>query len=125
MQLVNSETRSTLTQRHPEALAELDRLADTLDASSLDPALLDLCQSYFATSLSGATWSPERELTELESDCIKVCEQFMVSVASMTDEQMALLSRHLGADDVYNLMYAIYVLEMSERLGLVLKGVLQ
>ena len=49
----------------------------------------------------------------------------MVSVANMTDEQVALLSRHLSADDVYNLMYAIYLLEMSERLKLVLKGVLQ
>ena len=125
MQLVNSETRSTLTQHHPEALAELDRLSDTLGSSSLDPALLDLCQSYFATSLGGGSWSADRELSELESDCIRVCEQFMVSVANMTDDQVTALSRHLSADDVYNLMYAIYLLEMSERLKLVLKGVLQ
>ena len=125
MQLVNPETRSTLEAHHPEALGELDRLAETLDGSSLDPALLDLCQSYVAASLAGQTWSAGRDLSDLESDCIKVCEQFMVSVANMTDEQVALLSRHLSADDVYNLMYAIYLLEMSERLKLVLKGVLQ
>ncbi len=125
MQLVSPETRSTLEAHHPEALGELDRLADTLDRSSLDPALLDLCQSYFATSLAGQTWSAGRDLSDLESACIKVCEQFMVSVANMSDEQVALLSRHLSADDVYNLMYAIYLFEMSERLKLVLKGALQ
>ncbi len=125
MQLLNPEARSTLEMHHPEALSELDRLTNTLDGSSLDPALLELCQSYFRTSLAGQTWSAKRDLSDLESDCIKVCEQFMVSVASMSDEQLAALSRHMSADDVYNLMYAIYVLEMSERLKLVLKGVLQ
>ena len=125
MQLVNPETRTTLELHHPEAVTELGRLEETLDGSSLDPALLDLCQRYFATSLAGGTWSADRDMTELESDCIRVCEQFMVSVASMTDEQVAALSRHLSADDVYNLMYAIYLIEMSERLRLVLKGVLQ
>ena len=125
MHLVSDTTRQTLQQRHPEALQELDQLAETLDGSGLDPALLDLCQSYFSASLGGAPWVPGRDLSELESDCIKVCEQFTASVAALSDEQLAALSRHLTADEVYNLMYAIYVIEASERLNLVLKGVLQ
>ncbi len=125
MQLVNSNTRSVLQAHHPEALKELDNLAETLDSTSLDPALLQLCQSYFSSSLNGGSWSADHELSELESDCIQVCEQFMVSVSSMTDEQVAALSRHLSADELYNLMYAIYLIEMSERLNLTFKGVLQ
>lgn len=125
MQLVNSDTRSTLQAHHPEALRELDNLADAIDGTSLDPALLQLCQSFFSTSLGGEQWSADHELSELESDCLKVCEQFMVSVSSMTDEQVSALGRHLSADELYNLMYAIYLIEMSERLNLALKGVLQ
>ncbi|MEM1175078.1 MAG: hypothetical protein AAGA33_00145 [Pseudomonadota bacterium] len=125
MQLVNVETRSTLQALHPEALQELDNLADTIDTTGLDPALLALCQAFFSSSLRGETWSSDRDLSDLESDCLAVCEQFMVSVSSMTDEQVAALGRHLSADDLYNLMYAIYLIEMSERLNLMLKGTVQ
>ena len=125
MQLVNSESRLTLQAHHPEALQELDRLANTLDNTGLEASLLDLCQSFFAATLRGDTWSPGRELSELESDCLAVCEQFSVSVSSMSDEQLAALARHMSPDQLYNLMYAIYLVEMSERLNLTLKGVLQ
>ena len=125
MQLVNSESRLTLQAHHPEALQELDRLANTLDNTGLEASLLDLCQSFFAATLRGDTWSSGRELSELESDCLAVCEQFSVSVSSMSDEQLAALARHMSPDQLYNLMYAIYLVEMSERLNLTLKGVLQ
>ena len=125
MQLVNSESRATLQAHHPEALQELDRLADTLDDTGLDPALLDMCQTFFATTLRGGNWHAGRALSDLETDCLSVCEQFSVSVSSMSDEQLAALARHMSPDQLYNLMYAIYLIEMSERLHLTLKGVLQ
>ncbi len=125
MQLVNPDTRSTLQAHHPEALGELDRLADAIDSTGLDADLLALCQSFFAASLRGERFDAGRELSDLESDCLAVCEQFMVSVSTLSDDQVASLARHLSADDLYQLMYAIYLLEMSERLGLTLKGVLQ
>ena len=125
MQLVTEETRSTLQQHHPEALQELDHLAASLDASSIDPELMELCRAFFASSLRGDAFSPNRELSELETDCLAMCEQFMVSVSTMSEEQVAALARHLGADDLYVLMYAVYLLEMSERLNLMLKGMMQ
>ncbi len=125
MQLVNSELRTTLQAHHPEALQELDNLADTIDNAGLDPALLDGCQSFFAATLRGEDWSAGREFSDLESDCLAVCEQFSVSVSSMSDDQLAALARHVSPDQLYNLMYAIYLIEMSERLNLTLRGVLQ
>ena len=125
MQLVSPDTRSTLQQHHPEALEELDRLADTLDGTRIDPELMALCRTYFASSLRGDAFDANRELSELETDCLALCEQFMVSVSTMSDEQVAALARHLSADDLYVLMYAIYLLEMSERLNLMLEGMMQ
>ena len=125
MQLLNSETRERLAAFHPEAGDELDRLGDVLDHSSIDPALLDLCKDFFETSLRGDTWTPSESLTELQQDLISVCEQFMVSVSDMQSAQVEALGRHMPADDLYNLMYAIYLIDGSQRLKLVLKGVLQ
>ena len=125
MNLVSEPLRQRLETHHPQAIAELDKLGRILDATSLDPALLTLCSDYFAAALRDQQWAPSKSLTELETACIDVCEQFMVSVSAMTDLQIAALNRHLSADDVYNLMSAIYLIEMSQRLDLTLARVLQ
>ncbi len=125
MDLVSEQLRRRLQTHHPAAVAELDKLGRILDDTSLDPALLALCSDYFAAALAGADWSPSKRLSELETACIDVCEQFMVSVSTMTDPQIGALNEHLSPDEVYNLMCAIYLIEMSRRLDMTLERVLQ
>jgi hypothetical protein len=125
MNLVTAETRQRLQAHHPGAAAEIDKLEGILDDTNLSPELLALCGAYFHAALRGDDWCAPDSPTELESACLDVCEQFMVSVPGVTDEQIAALNRHLGADDVYNLMSAIYLIEMSKRLDMTLERVLQ
>ena len=124
MRLINSAARQRLEALHPEAAGEIANLEQVLDDTSLDPGLLALCADYFDTTLAGNTWRSPTSLGDLESACIDVCEQFMVSVSDMREEHIEPLRRHLNADDVYNLMSAIYLIEMSRRLDLTLERVL-
>ena len=121
MHLVTDATRQRLREYHPGAIAEIDRLEHVLDDTSLDPDLLALCARYFDTTLRGGSWSPPEPLSELESSVLNVCEQFMLSVSAISDEQVAALNARLSADDVYNLMSAIYLIEMSTRLNITLE----
>ncbi len=125
MHLINPATRRRLESLHPEVATEIANLERVLDDSSLDPNLLTLVGDYFDTALREESWTPPDSLGELEADCLAVCEQFMVSVSDLNESQMAALARHLGPDDLYNLMYAIYLIEMSKRLDLTLERTLQ
>ena len=125
MNLVSSETQERLAAYHPQAAVEIDKLQRVLADSSLDPGLLTLCSDYFNAELRDGTWMPPRPLSELESACLDVCEQFMVSVSDVRDDQIDGLSKHLTADELYNLMYAIYLIELSIRLDLTLERVLK
>ena len=125
MNLVSAKTQHRLESNHPEAAAELDNLRRVLESGALDPALLALCSDYIDASLRDVEWAQPGPLSDLESACLELCEQFMNSVANISDQQIAALSRHLSADEVYNLMYAIYLVEMAKRLDLTLERVLQ
>lgn len=125
MELVKSHTLSQLKQYHPEAAVELENLQTTLAAQGLDMGLLKLCAEYFDAALGNKSWFQPDSLNGLEKACLGVCEQFMVSVAHVTDSQMTALSQHLTPDELYNLMYGIYLIEAAKRLELVLERTLQ
>ncbi|MEM7280709.1 MAG: hypothetical protein AAF438_03610 [Pseudomonadota bacterium] len=125
MDLVSSHTLEVLTNYHPEAARELTNLQAVLTESSLDPDLLKLCSDYFKAALRNDTWSGPEALTDLQAACLAVCEQFMVSVSATSNEQVHRLGQHLSADELYNLMYAIYLIESSQRLEMTLEATLQ
>lgn len=124
LNLPNVATRQRLQVHHPEAASEIDNLQRVLADASINADLLELCAAYFDVALAGQEWSPPAPLSDLEQACIDVCEQFMISVSDIREEQIALLRRHLTTDDVYNLMSAIYLIEMSKRLDLTLERVI-
>ena len=125
MHLIKPETRRHLQGSHPQVATELGNLSQILDRTALDEGLLSLCGDYFEAALRGQDWAPQKPLTEFESACLDVCAQFMLSVANVNDEHIAALSRHRSADDVYNLMCAIYLIEASKRLDLTLERMLR
>lgn len=125
MNLIRPDTQQHLQNFHPEVAAQLDNLGQVLDGTGLDAGLLQLCGDFIESNLSNKKWVPPESLPELETACLEVCDQFMTSVSGIGEEQIAALRRHLSTDDVYNLMYAIYLIEMSKRLDLTLNRVLQ
>jgi hypothetical protein len=122
--LTNAATRRHLEAHHPEAVGEIRNLEGILTVSGLDTDLLALCANYFDARLADEPWTPPNPLSELEQSCIDVCEQFMISVSDIREEHIVSLRRHLSTDEVYNLMSAIYLIEMSRRLDLTLERVL-
>lgn len=124
MQLVANHTQERLETLHPEAASEIGNLERTISNCGVDPGLLALCQEFFHAELNGNAWEPARELTVLESACVKLCEQFSVSVANLEADHVAPLAAELDADQLYNLMSAIYLIEASTRLEVTLGRVL-
>ena len=124
MNLVTPDTRLRLRSHHPEAIQEIENLERVLDETALDPALLSLCSDFFNATLRSQGWSVPASAGELETACLELCEQFSTSVSDVRDDQVAALRAHLGTDDVYNLMYAIYLIEMSQRLDITLERAL-
>ncbi|ARN75821.1 hypothetical protein [Oceanicoccus sagamiensis] len=59
-----------------------------------------------------------------EQAFIAFTEQFIVSVGTMTDEQVQRLLAFASADEVYAFVNALYVTDMSRRLELVAGRVL-
>lgn len=124
MQLITPATRQRLSGVHPEVATELRRLESTLDDSALAPQLLQLISDFFDAEFGDRVWGPSANPTALERSTLDVCEQFMVSVADVSDAQVAALAAHMSPDELYNLMYAIYLIEMSKRLDITLERVL-
>ncbi len=122
--LTNAATRQRLEIHHPEAAEEIGKLERVLAEAPLDADLLALCAAFFDAALAGEAWTAPETLSDLERACLDLCEQFMISVSDIRDEHIAPLRRHLSADEVYNLMSAIYLIEMSRRLDLTLERVL-
>ncbi|MFK7888820.1 MAG: hypothetical protein AB8G16_18330 [Gammaproteobacteria bacterium] len=122
MQLIHTQTHQHLHALHPEAATKIVDLQQILSQVSLDDKLLSLCSEYFDATLRETDWTPSGEVSALEAAVTDVCAQFRLSVADVTDRQIAALNQHLSADEVYNLMYAIYLIEGSKRLELMLEG---
>lgn len=124
MHLINTATRQRLEALHPEAATEIANLELVLDSSALNQDVLTLCADYVDATLAGDAWEAPASAGDLGNACLDVCEQFMISVADIREEQIRALRNHLTTDDVYNLMSAIYLIEMSRRLDHTLERVL-
>lgn len=114
-----STTADPLRAAQPETAAALARMREVAWETT-DAELLELCRLRVA-ALLGADHAPERpdvELTERELAFRAFTEQFVFSVASVTDAQVDALLRHADAVEVYRFVAALYSLEMSLRVEL-------
>jgi alkylhydroperoxidase family enzyme len=124
-------------------LAHLPDVVAALEAThraawaAVDPRMLELCRLR-AAQLIGcageamartpgagldpdladhvAQWPTHSGFGEAERDVLAWCEQFVIDVASMTDDQVAAVARHAGDDGVVNLTNALLVIEQRQRL---------
>ena len=139
-----------------QVLAHLPDVVDALDAAhraawaAVDTRLLELCRVR-AAQLIGCEveaaartpgcgvddeviggvgqWPTSMDFDERDRAVLAWCEQFVIDVASMSDQQVAEVARWLGDDGVVDLTNAFLVIEqrlrlrtMWERLGLVTGG---
>ena len=119
---------------HP---ALLDGLVAAHDAAweAVDPDLLDLCRLRIAMLLGAEfeladhglddelvrelpSWPTSPRFSATHRACLALTEQFVIDVASITDEQTAAVAADLGAEGLANLVNALLVVEQRQRLRL-------
>jgi hypothetical protein len=112
-----------LASLHPEGAAQLARI-NQLVLEATDPALLELCAGCIDSLLQDNAWVPPHHLTSRQQAFIAFTEQFATSVSTLTDAQVARLLESASEDEVYGFVNALYVLDMSRRLDLVVGRIL-
>jgi alkylhydroperoxidase family enzyme len=140
-------TFGRLSELMPEAAAELAAVEGAAWETA-DPALLELCRRRVVALLGGAApdgpdagrarelgldeqklaalgrWERSDFFSPAERAHLAFTEQFVVSVAALSDEHVQDLLRHADARQVYAFASALYVIEMTERLRLVTGAIL-
>lgn len=129
-----------LRSLQPDGAAEL-ALVNKAAWESTDPELLELCRCLIVAMLeensihrvddpvvpcvgkekiaalddraTSVAFSP------LERAALEFTEQFVISVSTMSDEQVEALRSHLGDEKTYAFSAALYVIEMTERLRII------
>ena len=113
-----------IRELHPaggEALENLERAS----WEAVDPDLLRLCRDHAAAMLRGEDADPSPELGARERAYLEFTEQFVVSVSSVSEQQVNALLDHSSPDEVYAFAYALYAQELNERVGIVAAEVLR
>lgn len=108
----------------PETAAALDHLKAVAWASA-DPVLLERCARQVASLLGDG--NPEElddGLGGREGASLAFTEQFVFSVASVSDDDVEALLAHAEPLEVYRFVCALYALEMSHRIETVGRVVL-
>ncbi|WP_167854797.1 hypothetical protein [Mangrovimicrobium sediminis] len=108
---------------HPAPLAALDALMVEARAT-LDDELLALCTACIESILTDHSWQPPRALTPREQAFLAATEQFVTSVSTLEDDQVARLREFESADTIYKFFCALYAIDMHYRLQLVMPRVL-
>jgi hypothetical protein len=134
-----------LRRLQPDGAAELE-LMNSAAWESTDPELLELCRCLIVSILddqaSGQVndagvsaighdklaalgdWAASDVFSPLERAALEYTEQFVISVSTISDEQVEALRAHLGDEKTYAFAAALYVIEMTERLRMVSDAVL-
>lgn len=119
----------------PDVLAHLTA-ANRAATAAIDPRLYDLCRIRLATLLGSAdtavsdvvsddtihqlpSWPTSDAFTETERACLAFTEQFVIDVASLSDELAERVADRLGPEGFATFVNALLVIEQRERLPLV------
>ncbi len=103
------------TDRRRLELARI-RIAQLLDCDSELMAVTPGVDLGAVTAADVAGWPSSDLLDEVDRAALAYCEQWVVDVASMTDELVAPLRAALGDDDLATFTNAVMVIEQRMRL---------
>jgi alkylhydroperoxidase family enzyme len=127
----------------PEVHDDLERLR-SLATSAFDPVVVELCQHHLAMFIGAdpeptaaaelpgvreklenlSSWPTSPLFSATERACLSLTEQFVIDVSSITDDDVATVSAHLGPDNLYGLILALQVFDGRHRLRASLAAVL-
>jgi hypothetical protein len=108
---------------HPDVLEQLN-LARDAAWSTVDNRLLGLCEQRIREILGTAdevllaNWHSSGELSAAERACIAFTEEYMIDVASLTDEAAAAVRQHFGDQATADFVSALLVVEQRQRIAL-------
>ena len=127
----------------PEAADALEQASVVATATVPDPAVFELCRARTAELLghpaiavdprlqpdevkraSLADWRRSDAYTDKDRAHLEFTEQYLMSVAALTDAHVDALLAHGGPLDVHTFITALYVTEFRMRLSLVAAAVL-
>jgi len=136
-----SEVIATVLARHREVADELTAANEAAWAAT-DPVLLELCRVRIAMLLGCeaeqglrtpaalaagldeaavaelAQWPTSGRFGPRERACLAFCEQFVIDVATISDEQARAVSDALGPEHLADFVSALLVVEQRQRLRL-------
>jgi len=112
-----------LRELHPDGIAELERTLSVARRST-DPELLDLCAGRVDAMLLAVPFEDPEGLAPRERAYLEFTEQFVTSVSTVLDAQIAALLEHATPEEVYEFIGALYVLEMARRVEIVSSAVI-
>lgn len=135
-----ARSRDDLLAFHPVLAADHQRLLDEIWQSSVDARILEFCRLRTATILGNtrawaeprspaavaagldeslvaalATWATHPEFGPAAKASLGLAEQYVIDIHGVTDEQVAEVERHLGADGVIALTTALALWEITHR----------
>ena len=108
---------------HPDVLEQLD-LARDAAWQTVDQRLLGLCEQRIREILGTADetiladWYSSTDLSPTEKACIAFTEEYMIDVASLTDDTAARVREHLGDQATADFVSALLVVEQRQRIAL-------
>jgi hypothetical protein len=138
-----TDALALLRPLQPEAADALERASDVAAATVPDPAVFELCRAHAAGILGHpaiavdpvlepdeakrsalAYWRRSDAFTEKDRAYLDFAEQYLMSVAALTDAHVDALLAHGSPTDVHTFITALYVAEFRMRLSLVASAVL-
>ena len=121
--MISEPVRKRLALLHPEGSEQLARI-NQLALEATEPELLELCAGCIDSLLQDKSWVPPHPLTPRQQAFIAFSEQFATSVSTLPDAQVARLLEFASEDEVYGFVNALYVVDMSRRLDVVVGRIL-
>lgn len=121
--MISEPVRKRLASLHPEGSQQLARI-NQLALEATDPYLLELCTGCIDSLLHDISWVPPHPLTPQQQAFITFTEQFAISVSTLADADVSRLLEFASEDEVYSFVNALYVVDMSRRLDLVVGRIL-
>lgn len=132
--------RDDLLALHPPLAADHERMLDAVWNGSVDPRILELCRLRTATILRNdnawheprsaqalaagldealvdelAAWPTHPGFDAATKACLGLAEQYVIDVHGITEDQVADVGSHIGADGVVTLTTALAAWEITHR----------
>ena len=123
--MISRKSLQHIEELHAPIAKQLKTLI-SLAEDQIDPDLLRLTVACIDAGLLFKSREPGAHLlTGKEKAWAEFADQFVISVSAINDSHVEAISEGVTADEVYVLAHALYVIDMSRRLDMVLEKVLK